>query len=65
MIMAITGHKSLSEVQNYTKAAKQKRLARQAMAMLRADQEQKMLRADQEQKLSNLKTRLDKKRKKS
>jgi len=56
MIMAITGHKSLSEVQNYTKAAEQKRLARQAMAMLRADQEQK---------LSNPKIRLDKKRKKS
>jgi integrase len=50
-IKAITGHKSLSEVARYTKAADQTRLARQAMSMLRADQEQN---------LSNQPTRLDK-----
>jgi integrase len=50
-IMAITGHKSLSEVARYTKAADQQRLARQAITNLRADREQK---------LSNLPTRLDK-----
>ena len=30
-IMAISGHKTLSEVQRYTKAAEQSRMARQAM----------------------------------
>lgn len=33
-IMAISGHKDLSEVERYTKAAEQARLGRQAMAML-------------------------------
>src|SRR5262249_11148250 len=50
-IKAITGHKSLSEVARYTRAADQQRLARQAMNTLRAEQEQK---------LSNRPTRLDK-----
>jgi integrase len=50
-IKAITGHKSLSEVARYTKAADQARLARQAIDMVRADREQK---------LSNLPIRLDK-----
>jgi integrase len=35
-IAAISGHKSLSEVQRYTKAADQKRLATEAMATLQA-----------------------------
>jgi integrase len=52
-IKAITGHKSLSEVAHYTKAADQRRLARQALEIL--------LRAEGEQDLSNLPTRLDKK----
>jgi len=33
-IKAITGHKSMSEVARYTRAADQARLARQAMAMV-------------------------------
>ena len=41
-IKAITGHKSLSEVARYTKAADQARLARQAIGMMRADREQKL-----------------------
>jgi integrase len=41
-IKAVTGHKSLSEVVRYTKAADQARLARQAMSMVRADREQKL-----------------------
>jgi len=41
-IKAVTGHKSLSEVARYTKAANQARLARQAMSMVRADREQKL-----------------------
>src|SRR5262245_21838526 len=41
-IKAITGHKSLSEVARYTKAADQARLARQAMSMVREDREQKL-----------------------
>jgi len=41
-IKAVTGHKSLSEVARYTKAADQARLARQAMDMVRADREQKL-----------------------
>jgi integrase len=55
-IKAITGHKSLSEVARYTKAADQARLARQAMNILRTDQQQT---------LSNQQTRLDKKREKT
>jgi integrase len=50
-VKAITGHKSLSEVARYTKAADQLRLARQAMSILRADREQN---------LSSKQTRLDK-----
>ena len=45
-IMAITGHKTLSEVQRYTKAADQKRLAAGAAMALAGTQ--------REQKLSNL-----------
>jgi len=41
-IKAVTGHKSLSEVARYTKAADQARLARQAIDMVRADREQKL-----------------------
>jgi integrase len=52
-IAAITGHRSLREVEHYTRAADQERLARQAMA-----------RMEREQELSNLSTRLDKKTKK-
>jgi integrase len=48
-VKAITGHKSLSEVARYTKAADQR--ARQAMSILRADREQN---------LSSNQTRLDK-----
>src|SRR5215831_8189193 len=55
-IKAITGHRSISEVARYTKAADQARLARQAAGLLRVEREQK---------LSNLEPRLDKKRKKS
>jgi integrase len=51
-IKAITGHKSLSEVARYTRAADQRRLARQAMTI--------QLGAESEQDLSNLSTRLDK-----
>ena len=51
-IKAITGHKSLSEVERYTKAADQRRLARQAMTI--------QVGAEGEQKLSNPPSRLDK-----
>ncbi len=51
-VKAITGHRSLSEVARYTRAADQARLARQAMS--------KQVGAESEQKLSNLSTRLDK-----
>jgi integrase len=51
-IKAITGHKSVSEVARYTRAADQRRLARQAMTI--------QLGAESEQDLSNLPTRLDK-----
>jgi integrase len=51
-IKAMTGHKSLSEVARYTRAADQARLARQAMSI--------QLGAEHEQKLSNPPTRLDK-----
>jgi integrase len=52
-IAAITGHRSLREVEHYTRAADQERLARQAMRRMEA-----------ERQLSNLSTRLDKKSKK-
>jgi integrase len=52
-IMAITGHKSVTEVSRYTKAAQQSRLAEQAMNKVLSG-------AEGEQKLSNLATRLDK-----
>jgi integrase len=52
-IAAVTGHRSLREVEHYTRAADQERLARQAMRRMEAEQE-----------LSNLSTRLDKKAKK-
>lgn len=51
-VKAITGHRSLAEVARYTKAADQKRLARQAIDI--------QLRTEGEQKLSNLDSRLDK-----
>ena len=41
-IMAVTGHKSMSSVAPYTKRADQRRLARQAMNMLRAEREQNL-----------------------
>jgi integrase len=55
-IMAVTGHRSLSEVARYTRAADQIRLARQAINI--------QLGSEREQKLSNLPTRLDKNRSK-
>jgi integrase len=55
-IKAVLGHKSLSAVAIYTRAADQERLARQAL--------DKLIRAEGEQKLSNHPTRLDKKRRK-
>lgn len=51
-VKAITGHRSLAEVARYTKAADQRRLARQALDI--------QLKTEGEQKLSNLVTRLDK-----
>jgi integrase len=51
-IAAITGHASLSEIANYTRAADQKRLAREAM--------KKQIGAERKQDLSNHKPRLDK-----
>jgi integrase len=51
-VKAFTGHKSLKEVARYTKAADQKRLARQALDIL--------LKTEGEQTLSNLVPRLDK-----
>jgi integrase len=53
-IAAITGHRSLREVERYTRAADQERLARQAI-----------MRMEGEQELSNPSVRLDKKSKKS
>ena len=50
--MAITGHRSLSEVSRYTKAADHARLSEQAMS--------KMMKAEHEQQLSDLSTRSDK-----
>jgi integrase len=55
-IRAITGHRSLSEVAHYTRAADQKRLAREALKA--------QMRAEGEQKLSNPASRLDKMRRK-
>jgi integrase len=54
-IMAITGHRSLSEVSRYTKARDQARLAKQAMSRM-------MRGAESEQKLSSMSTLLDKRR---
>jgi integrase len=54
-IMSITGHKSVSEVSRYTKAAEQSRLAEQAMAILSGGRGTK-----EHSELSNLPTRLDK-----
>jgi integrase len=56
-IKAITGHKSLSEVDHYIKAADQQRLARQAMKMMSRG-------IEGERELSNLEVRLDKNGKK-
>jgi integrase len=59
-VKAMTGHKSLSEVARYTKAADQARLARQALAVqleAEAREEQRVSR-----ELSNPETRLDKAR---
>jgi integrase len=53
-IAAITGHRSLREVEHYTRAADQERLARQAMKRMEGERD-----------LSNLSTRLDKEAKKS
>jgi integrase len=53
-IMAITGHKSVSEVSRYTKAAEQARLAEQAMAKLRGK------RTNEQETLSSMPTPLDK-----
>jgi integrase len=53
MIKAITGHRTLTEVSRYTRAANQQRLAKMAMETLR------------EQELSNLTPRLDKMGRKS
>ena len=56
-IIAITGHKSVSEVSRYTKAAEQSKLAERAM--------QKFSRGEQtaDKKLSSMPTLLDKKSK--
>jgi integrase len=52
-IMAITGHKSVSEVSRYTRAADQSRLAEQAMA-------KGMARTNRDEKLSSTSDPLDK-----
>lgn len=51
-IMAVTGHRSMDQVAPYTRAADQKRLARQAM-------DRQAGRAEHEQKMSNLDSGLD------
>jgi len=51
-IAAISGHKTLGEVERYTKAVDQARLAGQAL--------NRQLRAEREHELSSLETRLDK-----
>ena len=58
-VMAMTGHRSMSEVARYTKAADQARLARQATRTLIEAREQKA-----SAKLSSIKPMLDKKRRK-
>jgi integrase len=52
-IAAVSGHRSLKEIERYTREADQARLARAAL--------DRQLRAEREQDLSNLETRLDKK----
>jgi integrase len=51
-IAAISGHRSLKEIERYTREADQAKLAGQAL--------ERQLRAEREQELSNLETRLDK-----
>jgi integrase len=51
-IAAVSGHKSLKEIERYTREADQARLAGQAL--------ERQLRAEREQDLSSLQTRLDK-----
>jgi integrase len=58
-VMAMTGHRSMSEIARYTKAADQARLARQATRTLIEAREQKA-----SAKLSSIKPMLDKKRRK-
>jgi integrase len=53
-IMAVTGHKSVSEVSRYTKAAKQTKLAEQAMAKF------SQRRTNSDENLSSTLTLLDK-----
>ena len=53
-IAAITGHRTLKEVQRYTVAADQKRLARDAMSALQQRQDETL----PERKLPNRKARL-------
>ena len=53
--MAITGHRSVSEVSRYTKARDQARLAEQAM------QKATGMRTNSDEKLSSMPTLLDKK----
>ena len=53
-IMAITGHRSVSEVSRYTKAAEQSKLAERAMATLSGK------RTNSDEKLSSMPTPLDK-----
>jgi integrase len=54
-IMAITGHRSVSEVSRYTKAAEQAKLAERAMAKLSGRK-----RTNSDEKLSSMPTLLDK-----
>jgi integrase len=51
-LSVVSGHKSLKEIERYTKDVAQARLAQQALS--------RQLRAEHEQDLSNLETRLDK-----
>jgi hypothetical protein len=53
-IMSVTGHKSMSEVSRYTKAAEQSKLAEQAMAKMSSR------RTNGDKKLSSMPTLLDK-----
>jgi integrase len=52
-IMAVTGHKSVSEVSRYVRKAEQSRLAEQAMA-------KQLARTNRDEKLSSTPTPLDK-----